>query len=181
MRLLITIGLVLLISSCSSDSKPPADTIFMAAEEGRIQDLGRFVAQQNEIDVADHCAWTPLMKAALNGQTEAVRLLLEAGANPDHEDKGAYTAIMLAASNNHASTVKLLIEQGASINQIENTAGWTALIWSAKQGHMQTVQILLENGADPSIRDMQGNNALDWASLNGHAEVVALLKHPDSE
>ena len=140
MRSLISIGLILLISSCSSDSKSPSDTLFMAAEQGRIEDLGRLVALKSEIDVVDHCAWTPLMKAALNGQTEAARLLLEAGANPDHEDKGAYTAIMLAASNNHVSTVKLLIQKGANIDQTDKTSGWTALIWSAKQGHQETLQ-----------------------------------------
>ena len=58
----------------------------------------------------------PLGWAALNGQTEAVKLLLEKGANIHNRHKDGSTALHSAAFLGHIDTVKLLLEKGADIN-----------------------------------------------------------------
>ncbi len=58
----------------------------------------------------------PLGWAALNGQTEAVKLLLEKGANIHNRHKDGSTALHGAAFLGRIETVKLLLEKGADIN-----------------------------------------------------------------
>ena len=58
----------------------------------------------------------PLGWAALNGQTEAVKLLLEKGANIHNRHRDGSTALHGAAFLGHIDTVKLLLEKGADIN-----------------------------------------------------------------
>jgi ankyrin repeat protein len=151
--------------------------LLIAAESGDLPTLTKLIEGDGaEIDVKDACFWTPLMKAALNGHTEAVKRLLLAGADVNQKDKGGYTSLMLAASNNHPDVIDLLIEAGADIDLVENTQGWTALIWASKRGHRATVERLLRYPIDRNIRDLSGKRALDWARENQFLEIVALLE-----
>jgi ankyrin repeat protein len=58
----------------------------------------------------------PLMLAARSGNVEAVRLLLEHGADPNaKENERGTTALMQAADQGHADVIKILIEHGADV------------------------------------------------------------------
>jgi ankyrin repeat protein len=170
-----------LVGGCSSDTPeavnmqaPPA--LLLAAERGDLPTLTRLIEDDAAaVDVKDACFWTPLMKAALNGHTEAVERLILAGADVNQRDKGGYSSLMLAASNNHPEIIELLIKAGADINQVEQTKGWTALIWAAKLGHKESVERLMTYPVKREIADFSGKRALDWAQENQFLEIVSLL------
>jgi ankyrin repeat protein len=167
---------------CSNDAVEEADieetpALLIAAERGDLPTLTKLIEGNTAtIDVKDACFWTPLMKAALNGHTEAVERLILAGADVNQIDKGGYSSLMLAASNNHPDIIDLLIKAGANIDQIEITKGWTALIWASKQGHREAVERLLAYQADRKIVDFSGMRALDWARENRFQKIVSLLQ-----
>ena len=69
------------------------------------------------------------MLAALCGKTEIVKSLLEAGANPNAEDKDGDTALIEAAKKCKTEVVKLLLEAGADI-EAKDKEGKTALMWA---------------------------------------------------
>ena len=54
---------------------------------------------------------TALHVASLEGHSEAVKLLLEAGAEVDAEDDNGQTPLSWAAENGHSEAVKLLQER----------------------------------------------------------------------
>jgi len=58
--------------------------------------------------------------------------------------------------------------------------GRSALHGAAINGRLAIVKRLLERGADPTLRDKDGDTALDDARQYGHSEVVALLSEPRS-
>jgi len=65
----------------------------------------------------DHARWTALQHAVQKQQAEAVRVLLEWGAEPDATPPGSVaTPLFIAASNNDRTTVKLLLDAGADVN-----------------------------------------------------------------
>jgi ankyrin repeat protein len=77
----------------------------------------------------DHADWTALQHAMQKQQAEAVRVLLEWGAEPDATPPGGVaTPLFIAASNNDRTTVKLLLDAGADVD-------WTVRLWAqAKPG-----------------------------------------------
>ena len=56
--------------------------------------------------------------------------------------------------------------------------GRSALHGAAINGRLAIAKRLLERGADPTLRDRDGDTALDDARVRGNSEVVALLSEP---
>lgn len=96
---------------------------------------------------------SPLSEAALSGNAELVRALLDAGADakalstPDGE-----TVLMAAARAGNVDAVRLLLDGGADVNARERYKGQTALMWAAAERHAAIVTLLLERGADWRVR-----------------------------
>lgn len=59
---------------------------------------------------------TDLMRAALGGQTETVKRLLEGGAEVNERDDEGRTALMFAVTNLHTDSAKALLDHGADVN-----------------------------------------------------------------
>jgi hypothetical protein len=66
------------------------------------------------------------MEAAWNGTDEAVKLLLEAGADPNAQDSSGWTPLMFAVIHRGPIAVKLLLDAGARANT-RDELGHTAL------------------------------------------------------
>ncbi len=65
----------------------------------------------------DHARWTALQHAVQKQHVEAVRALLEWGAEPDATPPGSVaTPLFIAASYNDRTIVKLLLDAGADVN-----------------------------------------------------------------
>ena len=60
----------------------------------------------------------------------------------------------------------------------QNYDGWTALHRAAINGYLAIATRLLEGGADLTLRNNDGETALDDARSQGKSEVVALLSQP---
>jgi ankyrin repeat protein len=113
----------------------------------------------------------PLHLAARQGETEAVKALLDAGAPIDQKAVGDNsTPLLVATINGHFDLAKFLVDQGANPNAAQHN-GVTPLYaalncqWAAKalypqprayeQQHatyLDFMAMLLEKGADPNVR-----------------------------
>src|SRR5437763_8256647 len=126
-----------------------------------------------EADKEDH---TPLMRAALVGDTETVKLLVAKGEDVNAQDHEGRTALMFAVINMHTDTVKALLDLGADVNVRANDGG-TALMLAATCGDEEIARLLLRKGADVNGRYVATDKtAADLAAEKGHAAIVALLK-----
>nr|WBF70611.1 putative ankyrin repeat protein [Megavirus caiporensis] len=126
----------------------------------------------NNIDAKNELGWTALMLAARNSKNwssfETVKLLLDAGADPNIYDKTIGNSIlsMCVASSNKSSsleTVKLLLDRGVNINY-KSIYGWTSLMLASrnsyKNSNIDTVKLLLQYGADIDTTNNYGRTAL---------------------
>ncbi|HEY9666579.1 MAG TPA: ankyrin repeat domain-containing protein, partial [Coleofasciculaceae cyanobacterium] len=66
-----------------------------------------------EVNCLDSAGATALMWSAHRGYTEAVQLLLDAGADVTVKNRGGYTALMIAEFNGYPEVVQLLKVAGA--------------------------------------------------------------------
>ncbi len=99
--------------------------------------------------------------AALEGDLEAVRRYIEAGADLNaKEPLGGSTPLIIAATFGRTEVAKALIEAGADVDQ-RNNEGSTALLSAAFLCRTEIVAALLAAGADRSIT----NNKLDYERL----------------
>ena len=104
-------------------------------------DYGADVHEKNGDDV------TPLMEAVRGGSGEAVRLLLDAGAEIDAVDSShGWTPLMRSANYRHLQGLRLLLERGAAVN-VRDNEGRTALDIAQSQGEKEMVWLLKEAGA----------------------------------
>jgi hypothetical protein len=68
-----------------------------------------------------HC--TALLVAAGDGQLEAVRLLLDRGADPSLADSNGATPLMTAAGMGHAAVIRELAARGAHLDATALVSG----------------------------------------------------------
>ena len=122
---------------------------------------------------------TPLMRAALDGDTESVRELINQGADINRRDDSGRTALMFAVVNRHYETMKVLLEHGADVNA-RSKQGGTALMGAAMDGELSMVQALLDKGADLHATLSETNeSAATLAASHGYDEIARLLSQID--
>jgi ankyrin repeat protein len=124
-------------------------------------------------------AYTALMAAAGTGDIEAVRCLLDHGADVKARTPSGFTALIGAALSGNAKVVALLLERGADPNavcKLERGILQTPAGVAASMGHAECLRLLMAAGADITI---QGgpfkHNALLGAATTPSTETVHLL------
>jgi ankyrin repeat protein len=85
---------------------------------------------------------TLLHYVAWNGDTEAIKLLIDTGDNLLAKDKWGDTPLHYAAQNDKTEAVKLLIDSGAEL-MAKNGYGETPLCSARRKGHSEVVQYLV--------------------------------------
>jgi ankyrin repeat protein len=67
---------------------------------------------------------TPLSGAVAMAKVDAVKVLLENGADPDEATSKGFTPVMIAVLANRPAILKILLNAGADINK-PHPKGWT--------------------------------------------------------
>lgn len=117
---------------------------------------------------------TPLMIAAINGDIDAVKLLLESGVDIEAASKDGETALMFGASKGHIDVVRILLGSGSNIDAT-NAKGWTTLMLAVRDNDEKIVELLLSNGADVNHLSPDRWTALAEATFQSQTSIIALL------
>jgi ankyrin repeat protein len=128
---------------------PPTDDLAPAAGLGRIADVVRLLpnadAERKQIALA---------LASQHGHAEVVRLLLEAGVDPNKFNPEGFhagsTPLHQAVWENHADVVRLLVERGARLDIRDTDHMGTALDWATYGRRTEISDYLRSQGATES-------------------------------
>ena len=115
-----------------------------------------------------------LVAAAAAQDRAALRVLLDAGVDPDTPRADGATALLWAAHRDDADVVDLLLRAGADVDAADDN-GVTPLQRAAENASPAMVGRLLAAGADVDAAQTSGLTALMIAARTGSAQVVNLL------
>ena len=116
---------------------------------------------------------SPLSQAAHNDNLDLMRVLLEAGANPNIQDSNGVTPLMGAIAIGSVEGVAMLLDSGASPN-IPNKVGFNAINQCAQYGHVDILDLLVRAGGLLVSPDMF-TSALHSAAFWDEAEILRVM------
>ena len=146
-----------------------------ACEAGDVDIVRRYV------ETADHRAYlqddSALNSAVYYNHPEILRILLEAGTDPNIHGEHV-PALHVAAANDNVEAAMILIGHGAKIDVRDTVNNDTALIYGIRDGKFRVAEYLLEAGADHSLTDKRGFTPLHIAVTRNDTRLVqCLLDH----
>ncbi|XP_014912395.1 BRCA1-associated RING domain protein 1-like isoform X1 [Poecilia latipinna] len=110
----------------------------------------------------NHRGETPLHLAAIKGDVDSVKELLDQGADPNLKDNAGWTPLHEACNLGHLGAVKVLVARGALLN----TPGYendSPLHDAVRNGHAAIVKLLLQLGASQNVLNLHGKRPADYA------------------
>lgn len=142
--------------------------LFTSFYYGRQKVSKRLIELGIDIHAANSDGTTALHLACNDGATEIVRLLLNAGADPNVMDSDKFFPLLLSSEKD---ITKMLIEHGANVNLVgyENE---TALMSSE---NLDFVKLLVAAGADLNVKNKNGVTALEEFIIHGNGEMASFL------
>ncbi|KAM4740039.1 cyclin-dependent kinase 4 inhibitor C [Anableps anableps] len=151
------------------------DLLCNASARGELEQVLGLLQDGDAVNELNKYDRTPLQVAML-GNTELVRALLEAGADPNVPDKILMLTVTHdAAREGFVETVRALVEHGADVN-LADEVGNLPLHLAAKEGHLEVVRLLLDLTEDPQKTNDLGHTALRLARDFNHKETAEFLQ-----
>jgi ankyrin repeat protein/catechol 2,3-dioxygenase-like lactoylglutathione lyase family enzyme len=148
-------------SSETEDAGKASELFFAACTKGDVDVLRSLLAKDSSLARAadpkgDYSGWTGLHSAAQGGNLEAVRLLLEHGADPNAREAGDNTyPLHWAAANRQLEIVRALLDAGGEPLGIGDVHGLDVIGWAtfyhtpagAPGEKPEVARLLIERGA----------------------------------
>ena len=114
LSLVAVVGAMLGVTAASQDTS--GEAFYAAIRADDLPRLTRMLTAGASVNAKDERGITPLMYAAWVGSLDAVKLLLEQGADPNLANSSGSTALMLSATD--LAKVRLLTDRGANLNAV---------------------------------------------------------------
>ena len=162
----VSLSLLIWVSAVFAQTPPNSweilkyNGLFKAVVEHDSTALKQQLSTTKNIDKRDDYGRTALHVATYTTNYEAMRLLVEAGADPNALELERYDIVTMAAVANDIEGLRLSLKLGASPGNITSLYDGTALIAAAHLGHVEVVQTLIRAGAP-----LDHVNNLNWTAL----------------
>ena len=131
------------------------------------------------LDAQDTDGETALWLACSYRQQDSVKILLEAGSNPNIASTDKYTSLHVALNGGCSKNIiSAILDHGADVNA-RNKMNVTALMIACKNRNKDVINVLLNDGADRDIADAAGDTWLPYAIHNDRCTEVlqAIISH----
>ena len=146
--------------------------------EGSLEVLELLLEKGADVNACNKWRETPLLIAANNGHSDAVRALLRNGADPALCSEAGWSALTFAAHKGYDEIVSSLLHAGAPVNCRVTEDLSTPLhkaCAGSKTGHLSAVHMLLDGDADVHALNKWRETPLLTAANHGQCEAVEAL------
>jgi ankyrin repeat protein len=136
--------------------------IYDACRKGNVELIKQLSkVNPDTINTPNKSGYTPLIIAGYRNQLEAVKVLLDLGANVNAVSEDG-TVLTAACYKSNTALVKILLEQHADVN-VKNNAGTTPLMFAIMAENEEMVKLLLVNKADINAMDNANKSVKEYA------------------
>ena len=162
---------------------PESDAKLLAAScLGSIKDIQEYISQGADVNATTADGYTPLMYAAMFNTAEAVRLLIENGADVNAKDFQRQTALSLIVSKEgwprNPDVIPEIVKGGADVNDYYDGDSTLLMIAARDCGFYDQGEIvaeLINAGADVNAVRRDRKNALMLAYESGNFGTLRVL------
>ena len=126
--------------------------LVVAAQEGRIEDVRKYIEAGANIEYQDDQGINALIAATQEGHVAIMKLLLERGADINKPNADRQTPLLLAVSLRHPiGLIQILLGADADVNPMPSEAGETPVLCAIDRailyGHFDILRSIIEAGA----------------------------------
>lgn len=135
-----------------------------------VRELAQIVGTR--VDAPNERGETAAMLAAVHGNLDIVRLLVEKGAEVN---RVGWTPLHYAAVSGNVDLLRYLLDRHAYIDA-ESPNRSTPLMMAARHDRIDAVHLLVEAGADPTPRNDARLDAADYLARNGNPDEARWMR-----
>ena len=138
------------------------------------KNIDKFLPQNIDVNSKLSNSNTSLIEAVWYQDFQAVKVLVEKGANIDKKQGDGITPLMFAVEKGNLEIAEYLINKGADVNSRAKNKN-TPLIIATFHGQDECVELLIKNGANVNLKQCDGFTALHFASEKDFIDVAKIL------
>lgn len=160
-----------------------AEVLELAVQQNVPTLVRPILAARADVNFAFEHMWcrTPLHRAAMRGNTEMCRLLLQLRADLRLRDSHGAAPIHLAASRGRLPTLDLLLRIEPEGAMAVDTNGRTSCHMAALKGHVEVIKMLLRNKASIDAQDRAHRTPADMARRGQFWPLVKMIEELQEE
>ncbi len=164
------------IASCNEQLSRPTQQLVQAIDQGNMLFFSQNLTPKAASSL-DQTGRPLLHRAARQGRSAMVALMLDKGADPNLRDPIGFTPIMEAAREAQTATVRQLLDYGASVSAIasESALRFQVMHLAAVGGDPEIIDTLHKAGASLDPVDTDNSTPAMWALGEGQQDAMSKL------
>lgn len=148
--------------------------LHLAAAQGNLDIIKLLLAYDANIDASGDDGNTPLHRATEDSNNlDAVQELISRKADVNAKNRKGRTPLMLCC--HEPKMVDILVKNGALVDE-KDIYGKTAIYYASYYRCYNAVRALFANGADPKIKALRGESALDIAKKRKDKQLNRIFR-----